>query len=109
MIGLLIVLLVVTGGAIVTLLSVQSHLSGQVDRIDGVFDGLDNRPDRAGGAAAKAMNILVMGTDRRSEEQTTGDAATAAEWVPGRAAHRHDHDPAHQRGPGRRVAGLDPA
>jgi len=24
-----------------------------------------------------------MGTDRRSEEQTTGDAATAAEWVPG--------------------------
>ncbi len=29
------------------------------------------------------MNILVMGTDRRSGQQTTGEAATAAEWVPG--------------------------
>lgn len=83
MISLLAVVLLLTAGGIVTLLSLQSHLAGQVDRIDGVFDGLDNRPERAGGAAAKSMNILVMGTDRRSGQQTTGSAATAAEWVPG--------------------------
>jgi LCP family protein required for cell wall assembly len=29
------------------------------------------------------MNILVMGTDRRSKAQTTGQNATAREWVPG--------------------------
>jgi LCP family protein required for cell wall assembly len=83
MVALLAVLLLVTGGAIITLLSLQSHLAGQVDRFDGAFEGLDNRPQRAGGAAAKSMNILVMGTDRRSAEQTTGSAATAADWVPG--------------------------
>lgn len=83
MIGLLAVLLLVAGGGIVTLLSLQSHLEGQVSRIDGVFDNLDNRPQRAGGPAATSMNILVMGTDRRSGQQTTGEAATAAEWVPG--------------------------
>ena len=84
MVGLLIVLLLATAGGIVTLLSVNSHLAGQVERIDGVFDGLKNRPAKpSGGPAAKAMNILVMGTDRRSEEATTGSDATAAEWVPG--------------------------
>jgi LCP family protein required for cell wall assembly len=84
MVGLLIVLLLATASGIVALLSVQSHLAGQVERIDGVFDGLKNRPAKpSGGPAAKAMNILVMGTDRRSEEATTGSDATAAEWVPG--------------------------
>ena len=78
------VFLVVMGVGITALvIGVQAHLSGQVDRIDGVFTGLDNRPAHASGAAGSAMNILVMGTDRRSDEQTTGTEATAAEWVPG--------------------------
>jgi LCP family protein required for cell wall assembly len=83
MLILLAVLLLITGGGIIALLSVQSHLAGQVDRIGGVFDGLENRPERGPGAAATSLNVLVMGTDRRSEEQTTGSAATAEEWVPG--------------------------
>jgi LCP family protein required for cell wall assembly len=79
-----VVFLVVMGLGIAALVvGVQAHLSGQVNRIDGVFAGLDNRPARASGAAGQAMNILVMGTDRRSEEQTTGTDATAKEWVPG--------------------------
>jgi LCP family protein required for cell wall assembly len=84
MIGLLVLLVLATTSGIVSLLLVNRHLDNQVQRIDGVFDGLQNRPDKpTAGPAAHAMNILVMGTDRRSEAQTTGDNATAQEWVPG--------------------------
>jgi LCP family protein required for cell wall assembly len=84
MLGLLVLLLLVTSGALVTLLSMQSHLAGQLGRIDGVFDDLEDRPDKpSAGPAARALNILVMGTDRRSDEPTTGTRATAREWVPG--------------------------
>jgi LCP family protein required for cell wall assembly len=62
---------------------VQSRLAGQVHRVDGVFAGLDDRPARAAGPAGRALNILVMGTDRRSAVPTTGSAAAAPEWVPG--------------------------
>jgi LCP family protein required for cell wall assembly len=84
MIGLLVVLLVATASGIVSLLLVNRHLDNQVQRIDGVFEGLENRPDKpSAGPASRAMNILVMGTDRRSKSQTTGEDATAREWVPG--------------------------
>jgi len=63
---------------------VQSQLSGQVNRIDNVFTGLEDRPARStNGTAAEALNILVMGTDRRSEVATTGSRASGAEWIPG--------------------------
>jgi len=66
------------------LLYLQSQLSGQVERIDNVFTGLENRPPRATtGTAENALNILVMGTDRRAEGATTGSAATGESWVPG--------------------------
>lgn len=83
------VVLVVLGlvgavATVVTYFAAQSHLAGQVKRIDDVFAGLENRPAKpVSGPAATAMNILVMGTDRRSEQPTTGTAATAEEWVPG--------------------------
>lgn len=62
----------------------QSHLASQVHRIDHVFAGLEHRPARPeSGPGAEALNILLMGTDRRSVEATSGTDATAAEWVPG--------------------------
>jgi len=65
MVGLVVLTMVALTSATVTLLAVQSHLAGQVQRIDGVFDGLDNRPARpSAGPAALATNILVMGTQR---------------------------------------------
>ena len=79
----LVFLVVLAVGIAALVIGVQAHLAGQVNRIDGVFAGLDHRPARPAGVAGKAVNILVMGTDRRSEEQTTGTDATAAEWIPG--------------------------
>ena len=62
----------------------QYHLTSQIDRIDGVFSGLEHRPSvPTHGDAAEAVNLLVMGTDRRSEVGTTGSDAKAPEWVPG--------------------------
>jgi LCP family protein required for cell wall assembly len=55
-----------------------------IERIDNVFAGLEDRPPRpTEGPAAQAVNILLLGTDRRSDEPTTGDQARAATWVPG--------------------------
>lgn len=60
------------------------HQLGQIDRIDGVFDSLPNRPERpTTGPGARAMNVLLLGTDRRSDVATTGSEAVAEAWVPG--------------------------
>lgn len=67
------------GGA----LYLEHRLSGNVSRIPGVFDGLTDRPARPAGPAADAVNILVIGTDRRSDRPTTGSRARAAAWIPG--------------------------
>lgn len=81
------------GGIVLTLLAVaafvglwttQARLAGQVDRIEGVFDGLTERPEKPrSGPGAEAVNLLLMGTDRRSDVATTGSGAGAAEWIPG--------------------------
>jgi LCP family protein required for cell wall assembly len=68
------------------ILYLQYHLTHQIHRIDNVFEGLPEakRPQvPTHGTARKAVNILVMGTDRRSEVATTGRDAGAPEWVPG--------------------------
>ncbi|MCW2775631.1 MAG: LytR family transcriptional regulator [Nocardioides sp.] len=82
-IGLLccgLVLLLTTGAG---LLYVQHRLDSQVTRIDGVFDGLPDRPPKAStGRAAQAMDILLIGTDARTDQPTTGSVATAG-WTPG--------------------------
>lgn len=60
------------------------RLDHNLHRIPGVFDGLTNRPARpTTGTAANAMNILLLGTDRRSGVPTTGSDAQAPAWVPG--------------------------
>lgn len=60
------------------------HQLGQVHRIHGVFDDIGPRPYRpTSGPAAEAVNILLLGTDRRSDVATTGTAATGRAWVPG--------------------------
>lgn len=57
---------------------------GPIDRIEGVFTDLEDRPPKpTKGPAADAVNILLLGTDRRSAVPTTGDRAEAAQWVPG--------------------------
>jgi LCP family protein required for cell wall assembly len=79
-IGLLVccaLLALVPAGAVLYL---EHRLSGNVERIPGVFDGLEDRPSRPSG---DAVNVLVLGTDRRSDVPTTGTSARAATWIPG--------------------------
>jgi LCP family protein required for cell wall assembly len=63
------------------------QLVAPIDRIEGVFTELEEaeRPDKPapGQPGAEAVNILLLGTDRRSLLPTTGDLAQAAAWVPG--------------------------
>jgi len=60
------------------------RLDHNMHRIDGVFDGLGNRPAKpTSGSAAHALNILLLGTDLRSAVPTTGTDATAPTWAPG--------------------------
>lgn len=61
----------------------QHQLTSQIDRIDDVFVGLPDRPAKPTGPGAEAVNVLLLGTDRRSDEPTTGDGATASSWLPG--------------------------
>lgn len=81
--GLLACMLALLLLALGLLLYVGHRLSSQVDRVDGVFDGLHDRPARAAGPAGDAVNILVLGTDRRSAVPTTGSDAATAPWLPG--------------------------
>jgi LCP family protein required for cell wall assembly len=83
-IGLGVCLLVLLLGVVGTGLYVQHHLAGQLGRIDDAFTGLTDRPSKpTSGSAAKAVNILLIGSDRRSLVKTTGTSAEAEEWVPG--------------------------
>lgn len=59
------------------------RLDHNVHRVAGAFVGLQHRPSRPHGAAAAAVNILLLGTDRRSDVPTTGTDAKARAWVPG--------------------------
>lgn len=83
LLGLACCLTVLAVAAAGTLFYVQHRLDTQVTRVDGVFDGLDDRPPRVqDGPAAEALNILLVGTDARSDQPTTGSVARAG-WTPG--------------------------
>lgn len=83
-VGVLLVVTLLAGCLGAVLLTAQSRLAAQVDRVDVEFDRMTGRPARASsGSASGAVNILLMGTDRRSAEPTTGTTAGAPEWVPG--------------------------
>jgi LCP family protein required for cell wall assembly len=80
----LVVCVVVLGLATLAGLSYVDHQLGRINRIDGVFDGIGPRPDRpVSGPASEAVNILLLGTDRRSDVPTTGADAVGRAWVPG--------------------------
>jgi LCP family protein required for cell wall assembly len=84
LVGLSASLLVLAVGLVATAFYLQHRLSTQVDRVSGVFAGLGDRPARVShGEAAKATNILLLGSDRRSKAPTTGSTAEAATWEPG--------------------------
>ena len=84
LIGLMVCVALLSLSATAGVFFLQRKLTGQIDRIDGVFDGLQDRPRvPTSGHAAQAVNILVMGTDRRSSVGTTGGDAAAPTWVPG--------------------------
>ncbi len=78
--------LVVAVAATGTAYYLGRQLVSPIDRIE-VFGNLAEaeRPPKPshGEPGYQAMNILLLGTDRRSEVPTTGDAAEAAAWVPG--------------------------
>lgn len=81
--GMLCCFLVLLGIPTAGLLVIGYRLDHNMHRVDGVFSGLENRPGRATGLAANAVNILVVGTDRRSDVPTTGSDAAAPMWLPG--------------------------
>lgn len=80
--GLVACFLVLLAVPVGTLLYLERRIDGNLSRID-PFVGLENRPERPTGLAAGAMNILLIGTDRRSPVPTTGADAAAPSWVPG--------------------------
>ncbi|TYL50141.1 LytR family transcriptional regulator [Nocardioides sp. BGMRC 2183] len=82
-IGMLACFLALAMVPIVGYLYLEHRLSDNITQIPSVFEGLDHRPARAPGPAGDAVNILIMGTDRRSEVPTTGTDAVASPWVPG--------------------------
>ncbi|MDO9379182.1 MAG: LCP family protein [Nocardioidaceae bacterium] len=65
----------------------QQRLSSQVTRIPDSFAGLSDRPSRADGAAGRAVNILLMGSDKRDDAADHTDAEDSADaessWAPG--------------------------
>lgn len=77
-------LLLVLVGAVVLSLTLQARLGDNVHHFGGAFKGLTDRPGRPrSGVAKDAVNILVLGTDRRSRVPTTGTGARASDWVYG--------------------------
>lgn len=59
------VLAVLTAVPVGVLLHLERRIENNLERID-AFSGLPNRPPRAAGAARAAVNLLLIGTDRRS-------------------------------------------
>lgn len=86
LVGLLVTLMVLSLGVTAGAYYLQHRLTSQIGRIEGVFEGLEEseRPTVfTRGRAPQAVNILLMGTDRRSSVATTGAGAAAPSWVPG--------------------------
>ncbi|GAA4710693.1 LCP family protein [Nocardioides conyzicola] len=83
LVGLLVCLMLLALVPVAMLAYLEHHLSSNVTRIPGVFEGLADRPSRPAGPAGDAVNILVVGTDRRSDVPTTGSGARAPSWVLG--------------------------
>jgi LCP family protein required for cell wall assembly len=84
LIGLLVCLLLLCAAGLAGVLWLEAKVDGSIQRLPDTFAGLDDRPAKpTSGAAADAINILVLGTDTRSDAPTTG--AEAPGWKPGQA------------------------
>jgi LCP family protein required for cell wall assembly len=80
LLGFVVVTLIAAG----TAYYLGRQIAEPIDRIEGVFTNLEKRPPRPSiGPAAEAVNVLVLGTDRRSATPTTGDLAQAPAWLSG--------------------------
>lgn len=75
-IGVLAVLVVSGLGLSLTGYTLARRLPSNVERVEGAFSGIDDtsRPEKTG-RAINTMNILISGSDARSEVPTTGNAA----------------------------------
>ncbi|WP_141014252.1 LCP family protein [Nocardioides sambongensis] len=82
LLGMMVCAAVAAGGLATGLAWAHSRVP-EVHRTEPAFAGLTDRPPRAEGTAGEAMNILLVGTDRRSDVATTGTDALAESWLPG--------------------------
>lgn len=75
-------LVLVTAGAVTGLAGayvVGAHFSSNVRRVTGAFDGIDPSTRPSTNPASPSQTVLAVGLDARSPDQTTGEAATAAQ------------------------------
>jgi LCP family protein required for cell wall assembly len=78
--GLAILLGVVLIGAY----TLVNNVSGNVNRIDNAFAGLDEKLRPTKPAATKnSKTFLLLGSDSRDGQQTTGSNAKSRAWIPG--------------------------
>jgi len=66
------------------LVAVGHGIDSSIPRVEGVFDGLEDRPvEPRDASGVEVFDILLLGTDSRSSTPTTGTAATTPGWLPG--------------------------
>ena len=73
---------VVVAGAGAGLFLVANHLSGNIQRIPGVFRGVAHQPVMPA-VSSRSVTLLLAGSDVRSSRQTTGSAGHRAPFQPG--------------------------
>jgi len=83
LIAALVTLTVLIAAPVTVGLYVGHQLNSKVVRLGGMFPKASSRPAHASGVAAGAMNVLLLGSDRRSDVPTTGSDAGASAWVAG--------------------------
>jgi anionic cell wall polymer biosynthesis LytR-Cps2A-Psr (LCP) family protein len=71
------VVVLLIAGIAALLLERQRAYDRQIARIEGAFPAESGRPARAPG---RAENVLLVGSDRRSDESTTGQDADEPSW-----------------------------
>ncbi|MGC9665565.1 LCP family protein [Planosporangium sp. 12N6] len=75
---------ILVGAGVITAVTLMNRVSGNVGRIEDAFAGLDEskRPTKPE-ATKDSQTFLLLGSDSRDTEQTTGSAAKGKAWVPG--------------------------
>lgn len=82
---LLALILILIGGAVLGGYLFVEKKFGQVDSLGNPMENLDegNRPEKGAGAAADSVNILLAGTDARTDGQQTTGEGKGNEWAQG--------------------------